>query len=150
MRPLLVASIVALVLPATAASQPIQTPSEFFGFEIGTAGELARYPKVLEYLIHLADRSDRVDYEVRGTTTNGHPYVLVTFSSPSNLARLDRLIEINHQLSDPRGLADADARALTREGVPFYFLYATIHSTEVGNGQSNHQDCPSPGDRGLP
>ena len=136
MRPLLVASIVALVLPATAASQPIQTPSEFFGFEIGTAGELARYPKVLEYLIHLADRSDRVDYEVRGTTTNGHPYVLVTFSSPSNLARLDRLIEINHQLSDPRGLADADARALTREGVPFYFLYATIHSTEVGNGQS--------------
>ena len=25
---------------------------------------------------------------------------------------------------------------LAREGVPFYFLYATIHSTEVGNGQA--------------
>ena len=135
-RRLIVASVAALLLPAAAASQPIATPSEFFGFEIGTDGELARYPKVLEYLRHLADRSERVDYQVRGTTTNGHPYVLVTFSAKANLNRLDRLVEINHQLSDPRSLPQAEARALTREGVPFYFIYATIHSTEVGNGQS--------------
>ena len=81
-------------------------------------------------------RSDRVELEHRGTTTNGHPYVLATFSSTSNLDRLDRLIEINHQLSDPRVITDDDAADLTREGVPFYFLYATIHSTEVGNGQT--------------
>ena len=71
-----------------------------------------------------------------GTTTDGHPYVLVKFSSKTNLDRLDRLVEINHRLADPRGLSDSDARPLTREGVPFYFLYATIHSTEVGNGQT--------------
>ena len=130
------ASVLALALPAAAESQPIDTPSQFFGFEIGTDGELARYPKVLEYLIHLADRSERVNYEVRGTTTNGHPYVLVTVSAKANLDRLDRLVEINHQLSDPRGLPETEAGALTLEGVPFYFLYATIHSTEVGNGQS--------------
>ena len=131
----LVAAIV-LLLPTVASSQSIQHPTEFFGFEIGTDGELARYPRVLEYLRHLADRSDRVRYEVRGTTTNGHPYALVTFSSVSNLDRLPRLIEINHRLANPRGLTDAEAHALTREGVPFYFLYATIHSTEVGNGQT--------------
>ena len=118
------------------SAQSIQSPTEFFGFEIGTDGELARYPKVLEYLQHLADRSDRVELEHRGITTNGHPYVLATFSSTSNLDRLDRLIEINHQLSDPRGITDDGAADLTREGVPFYFLYATIHSTEVGNGQT--------------
>ena len=133
---LCLASVLALALPAAAESQPIDTPSEFFGFEIGTDGELARYPKVLEYLIHLADRSERVNYEVRGTTTNGHPYVLVTFSAKTNLDRLARLVEINHQLSDPRGLPETEAGALTREGVPFYFLCATIHATEVGNGQS--------------
>ena len=135
-RRLFLASALALALPAAAESQPIDTPSEFFGFEIGTDGELARYPKVLEYLLHLADRSERVNYEVRGTTTNGHPYVLVTFSAKANLDRLDRLVKINHQLSDPRGLPETEAHALTREGVPFYFLYATIHSTEVGNGQT--------------
>ena len=121
----------------TAASDSgITPPAEFFGFEIGTDGELARYPRVLEYLQHLAGGSDRVTYAPRGTTTNGNPYVLVTISSQANLDRFDRLVEINRQLADPRGLSEDEARALTREGVPFYFLYATIHSTEVGNGQS--------------
>ncbi len=126
----------AAVLPHIAWAQVIETPPEFFGFEMGTDGELARYPKVLEYLQHLAERSDRVQYKVRGTTTNGHPYVLITFSAPSNLNRLDRLVEINHRLADPRELSKDEAKGLTREGVPFYFLYATIHSTEVGNGQA--------------
>ena len=62
--------------------------------------------------------------------------MLATISSPANLARMDRLVEINHRLNDPRGLSEADAMALAREGVPFYFLYATIHSTEVGNTQT--------------
>ena len=129
-------SLSVVAWPSSASAQSIQTPIEFFGFEIGTDGELARYPRVLEYLQHLAERSDRVEFEQRGTTTNGHPYVLATFSSESNLDRLDRLIEINHQLSDPRVGTDEEAMNLTREGVPFYFLYATIHSTEVGNGQT--------------
>ena len=122
--------------PAAAPAQPIAAPAEFFGFEIGADGELARYPKVLEYLRHLADRSDRVRYEQRGTSTNGHPYVLVTLSAKSNLDRLDRLIAINHRLADPRGLPESEAKALAQEGVPFYFLYATIHANEVGNGQA--------------
>ena len=121
---------------AGARAQEIPLPTEYFGFEIGTDGEMARYPRILEYLQLLADRSDRIDYEQRGLTTLGNPYVLATISSPENLARLDRLIEINHLLNDPRGLSEADAMQLAQEGVPFYFLYATIHSTEVGNTQT--------------
>jgi hypothetical protein len=119
-----------------AVAQEIPHPTDFFGFAIGTDGELARYPRILDYLQLLATESDRVEYERRGTTTLGNPYVLATVSSPANLARLDRLVEINHRLNDPRGLSEADALALAREGVPFYFLYATIHSTEVGNTQT--------------
>ncbi len=139
---LFIAALLLLASPwpvATQESAPedgIVPPSDYFGFEIGTDGELARYPVVLEYLQQLAARSDRVTYAPRGTTTNGNPYVLVTISAPANLDRLDRLVEINHRLAEPRGLTEAEARALTREGVPFYFLYATIHSTEVGNGQA--------------
>ncbi|MGH9336146.1 MAG: M14 family zinc carboxypeptidase, partial [Vicinamibacteria bacterium] len=33
-------------------------------------------------------------------------------------------------------MSDVEAKALIEEGRPFYFLYATIHSTEVGNGQA--------------
>jgi hypothetical protein len=125
-----------LVLAAGASGQTIQTPAEFFGFELGTDGEMARYPKILEYLQRVASSSDRVLYEELGKTTQGNAYVLLTISSPENLARLDRLVAINRRLADPRGLAEAEAMALAQEGRPFYFLYATIHSTEVGNGQA--------------
>ena len=54
---------------------------------------MARYPKVLEYLQHLAANSDRVTFEELGKSTMGHPYVLVKMSSPENLARMDRLVE---------------------------------------------------------
>ena len=133
---LLAVAALLFVLPAAAGAQAVPTPAQYFGFEMGTDGELVRYPKVLEYLRLLEDRTGRVEYEHRGTTTDGNPYVLVKFSSRANLDRLDRLIEINHRLADPRGLSEDRARTLAREGVPFYFVYATIHSTEVGPGQA--------------
>ena len=138
MRSLKSAIILALVLaliPAIAAAQT-QTPEQFFGFKLGSDGELARYPKVVEYLQHLAKTTDRVKFEALGKTTMGNDYVLAILSSPQNLAKLNRLVEINHRLADPRGLSEQEAQSLINEGRPFYFLYATIHSTEVGNGQA--------------
>jgi hypothetical protein len=122
--------------PPLAAQAGLQTPEQFFGFRPGADGELARYPKVLEYFQLAATSTDRVRYQELGTTTMGHAYALVTISSPQNLARFDRLVEINRRLADPRGLSDAEARKLSAEGRPFYLLYATIHSTEVSNGQA--------------
>ena len=56
--------------PAPASAQ-VQTPEQFFGFTIGADGELARYPKVLEYFQLLAKQTDRVKYEEIGKTTMG-------------------------------------------------------------------------------
>jgi hypothetical protein len=116
-------------------AQP-QSPERFFGFGIGTDGELARYPKILEYLQHLAKTTNRLQYKEVGKTTMGNPYVLATISAPENLAKLDRLVEINRRLADPRGLTANEARKLADEGRAFMFLYASIHSTEVGNTQA--------------
>ena len=134
-RMVLALMLVALLAPAPAGAQA-QTPEQFFGFRIGADGELARYPKVLEYLQHLAKVTDRFKYEEIGKSTMGNPYVLTTISSPENLARLDKLVDINRRLADPRGLSEAEAMTLAREGRPFYLLFTTIHSTEVGNMQA--------------
>ena len=75
-------------------------------------------------------------FEVIGKTTMGNDYALLRISSPQNLAKFDRLVEINRRLADPRGLSDAEAQKLAAEGKPFYLVYATIHSTEVSNGQA--------------
>jgi hypothetical protein len=131
---LLLSLLVALASPALA--QQVPTPEQFFGFRPGAEGELARYPKVLEYFQQLAKSTDRVKYEELGQTTLGNAYAIVRISAPQNLARFDRLVEINRRLADPRGLTDAQAQALAAEGKPFYLLYATIHSTEVSNGQA--------------
>jgi hypothetical protein len=132
------ASIGARQAPAAQAQPPsgVQSPQQFFGFRIGTDGELARYPKVLEYFQHLAKTTNRIKYQELGKTTMGNPYVLATISAPENLAQVDTLIAINRRLADPRGLSDAEAKKLAQEGRAFYLLYATIHSTEVGNGQA--------------
>jgi hypothetical protein len=131
----LILTVAIALAPAVAAAQT-QTPEQFFGFKLGTDGELAKYPKVVEYLQHLAKTTDRVKFEVLGKTTMNNDYVLAMISSPQNLAKIDRLTEINRRLADPRGLSEQEAQALVAEGRPFYFLYATIHSTEVGNGQA--------------
>lgn len=137
----LIASAALAIAALTLAGQPLdaqqtQAPEKFFGFRIGTDGELARYPRILEYLQHLAKTTNRIKYEELGKTTMGHPYVLATISAPENLAKLERLIAINRQLADPRGLSPADAKRLAQEGRAFYFVYGTIHSTEVGNTQA--------------
>jgi hypothetical protein len=134
-RSLLVASL-ALALSGPALAQSVPSPEQFFGFKIGSDGELARYPKILEYFALLAKQTDRVKFEVIGKTTMGNDYALLRISSPENLAKFDRLVEINRRLADPRGLSDAEAQKLTAEGKPFYLVYATIHSTEVANGQA--------------
>ncbi len=54
------------------AQQAVTPPEQFFGFKIGADGELARYPKILEYFQLLAKPTDRVKYEEIGKTTMGN------------------------------------------------------------------------------
>ena len=47
---------IAIAAPALAQQRRVQNPETFFGFKMGTDGELARYPRVLEYLLQHAGR----------------------------------------------------------------------------------------------
>src|SRR5262245_8834436 len=115
-RNLAMAASLLLLASAPQARAAVQTPEQFFGFKIGTDGELARYPKVVEYLQHLAANSERVKFRELGRTTLDNAFVLATFSSPQNLARFDDLVKINRRLADPRTLTEAEARKLSVEG----------------------------------
>ncbi|MEU3186680.1 M14 family zinc carboxypeptidase [Streptomyces sp. NPDC006923] len=114
----------------------IPAPADYFGTPIGTDGYLAQWSRMVPYFQLIGARSDRVKYEEIGKTTQGHPYVLLTISSPKNLANLDKLVATNARLADPRGLSEAEAKKLATKGKPFYYVQAGIHSTEVGNSQA--------------
>src|SRR4051794_30655599 len=119
-----------------AVTKPIPTPEQYFGFRIGSEGKLATWDKMVPYFELISANSTRVLFERVGDTTNGNPYVLLTISAKKNLDRLDDLVAMNSKLADPRGLSPTQAQSLATEGLPFYFVQAGIHSTEVGNSQA--------------
>ncbi|MGP4020381.1 M14 family metallopeptidase [Saccharopolyspora sp. 5N708] len=132
-----VIALVAPVLPPTAAAAPsIPNPEQYFGFRIGSDGRLAMLDQMVPYFQLIADRSNRVNYEEVGRTTQNNPYLMLTISSKKNLDNLDRLVQINNRLADPRGLSPTEAESLAREGKPFYYVQAGIHANEVGNSQA--------------
>src|SRR5882757_8722279 len=130
-------ALAAPVLPTAASAAPgIPGPEQYFGFRIGSDGRLATFDTMNAYFKLIAQRSNKVDIEEVGKTTLGNPYQMLTITSKKNLDNLDRLVEINSRLADPRGLSPTEAEKLAREGKPFYYVQAGIHSNEVGNPQA--------------
>jgi len=125
-RPLLHVVVTALAVVAVATPSAQQalppTPASVFGFEPGTDDRLAGYSQVVEYLRQVDAASERVTIFEAGPTTGGRVFVYAVISSPANLRNLDRLREINRRLAHPRGLSDADARALAAEGRAFVHI----------------------------
>src|ERR1043166_3188067 len=92
-RPFVLSFITAVVVavglfsPAVSASAPyadkalsasaksLPTPKSFFGFAMGTSGQLATHDKMMSYLKLASTKSNRVDYHVAGKTTMGNDYV---------------------------------------------------------------------------
>ncbi len=113
----------------------IPTPAAYFGVEIGDPGVLIKHGEILEYYRQLERLTDRVKIKVIGESTDGRPFYYAIVTSPENHARLGELMEMNHKLYDPRGVSDADAQRIIRDGKTFVIANHQIHSTEVGASQ---------------
>jgi hypothetical protein len=125
------------VAPAALAQEAagIPRPAEVIGFRPGEDYKLADNDQLLAYYRRLADASDRVRMEEIGRSTAGRPMVLLTISSPENLARLGEWRAISERLGRARGLTDDQARALARQGKAVVWIDAGLHSTEVATSQ---------------
>jgi len=77
----------------------IPTPGEIIGFEVGE--KHVSHDQLVKYMYVLAESSDRLQIERYGWTYEHRPLLLLTFSSPENLADIEN-IRISHlKLSDP-------------------------------------------------
>ena len=125
-------SAAALLAPSAPAATVVPSPESVLGFTPGEDRRLADWSQVLEYLKALDAASDRVSVEEVGKTTQGRPFVIVTVTSEANHARLEELRRANARLLDPRGLGEAEAEQLVRDGKTVVAMAFSIHSTEVG------------------
>ncbi|MFU8811439.1 MAG: M14 family zinc carboxypeptidase [Balneolaceae bacterium] len=121
LRHVFLALFIAVVLPALSHSQTslsdylpdhltydpsIPTPSEIVGHEVGEWH--ITHDKLVYYMRAVAEASDRVEYHEYAHTHEGRPLIMLTVSSPQNLASIDRIRETHLQLRDPDISADLD------------------------------------------
>jgi hypothetical protein len=136
MRTIHLSVCLALALaPFVQAQSGITAPKTHFGFELTGDGTFAMWDQEVAYYEKLAKESDRIDLQVLGKSTLGRPFIMLTISSPQNLAKADRYKEISRQMADPRGLTPQQIDALAAEGRAVVLVTLGLHSTEVASSQ---------------
>ena len=79
----------------------IPTPQSVLGFNVGDWH--VSHDKLSEYMKALAQASDRISIENRGTTYEGRPLLLLTITSPKNHKNIDQIQKQHMLLSEPEG-----------------------------------------------
>jgi Zinc carboxypeptidase len=126
--------VVALALLASpAAARDVPTPASVLGFTPGDDRKLADWAQITGYFRRLDAASDRVRVDEVGKTTEGRPFLIVTFTSVANMARLEEIRRDNLRLADPRGLREDEEAAIVLRGKAIVAANYAIHSTEVGS-----------------
>jgi hypothetical protein len=137
LRPLVIALLFCLVGPSIGWTQSrIPSPREYLGFEVGEDRKLADWDQITNYFTLLDRSSDRILVQELGKTTEGRPFIMAVISSAENLAQLDRVRAQQARLADPRGLSEAEAETLIRQGKVVVLITCNIHSTEVASAQT--------------
>jgi hypothetical protein len=124
-----------LMTRTAAAQSRVTSPEKFFGYQLGSDRHIARWDKIVEYYKLLAKENDKIRVIDMGPATMGNSFLLVIISSPNNLAKLERLREINLKVSDPRGLTEQEIKKLTGEGRAVICQSMSLHATEIGGTQ---------------
>jgi hypothetical protein len=135
LRIIFVFLLLAFLFPTLRAQEKITTPQDFFGFQMGADRKMARWDKIVDYFMLLEKESSKIKVINMGPSTMGNPFLLVIISSPDNLARLDRLQEINAAISDPRSFSEQEIKKMVSEGKAVISQSMSMHSTEIGPTQ---------------
>jgi hypothetical protein len=133
----------ALVLQGGALAQTaprITTPKEALGGHApGDDYFLANYDQTTAYWKKLATESDRMKLVSLGKSAEGREIWMAIVSSPENLKNLEHQRDISRRLALAKGLTDAQAHTLAREGKAMVWIDGGLHASEVSSAQSQIQ-----------
>ncbi|MBM3789948.1 MAG: hypothetical protein FJW35_06300 [Acidobacteria bacterium] len=116
------------------ASKTVPAPDKVLGYVIGAPDRLTYTKDINRYMRELGKTSPRVRVDTIGLSDEGREMLAVIISDEANLAKLERIKQVNARLADPRGIRDdAEAASLLSETVPIYWISGSIHSSETGS-----------------
>lgn len=111
-------------------NEKIPTPKSIIGHEIGQWH--ISHDKLTRYMYELAASSDRIHIENRGSTFEGRPLILLTISSPKNLADIHR-IKIEHMK-----LTESNSSILDLGSMPIVVYQGfSIHGNEPSGANAS-------------
>ncbi len=110
----------------------IPTPKDVLGYYIGAPAKLTYYADILKYYRALAKATPRVKIETIGKSDEDRELVVVWVSSEENIKNLQHNRDNLAKIADPRGMSDAQIRALITSTKPHYHLMGGLHSGETG------------------
>ena len=116
-------------------SETIPSPESFFGFQLGSDRNIARWDRIVEYFDLLNSQGENIQVINMGPTTEGNPFLLAIISSVRNLAELDELRQINAQIMDPRGLSETKINRLIKKGRVVVCQSMSLHASEISATQ---------------
>jgi len=114
-------------------SSCVPAPDTYLGHIVGAPDVLDHVAEINGYMHLLASRSPRVRVFSMGQSEEGREMILVAIADEATLQNLDRYRTITARLADPRGLGDAEVKALVEVGKPIYWATGSIHSPETGS-----------------
>ncbi len=132
-----------LIVPAllilagfSSAGAQVPSPEAFYGFRMGTDGQLASWTEIKEYFQKVDAASDRVQLMELGPTTSGDRMIGAFVSAPDNIRNLAAIEAANRRLSDPRSLSDDEAQRIADTQKAVLAIGCSIHATEIGATQA--------------
>ncbi|HEX4164343.1 MAG TPA: M14 family metallopeptidase, partial [Bryobacteraceae bacterium] len=116
-----------------AAAATIPTPESHFGHPIGVDRVLLDWDQVVSYFQDLQKASPLIQVERVGKTVEGRPFIAAVISSPENMKHLDKYLDIQHRLADPRITPPAEAEKLFGQAKNVVLITCSIHASEVAS-----------------
>jgi hypothetical protein len=129
------AILLVLFLPPTLAQQPLTSPRQQFGSNIGDDYFLVNYSQMIDYWKKLDQESDRLRLVDIGKTSEGRTMTMAIITSAENQRSLDRYQDISRRLARAENLTEAQARALAAEGKAVVWIDGGLHSNETLGAQ---------------
>jgi len=115
------------------AEEKIPSPEHILGFKVGQDFKLANWSQITNYFDELVAFSPKAKVFDLGESTLGRRFIMVVISSPSNMARLNEIREIQKKLYDPRRYQPGEKDELIRQGKAVVLVACSIHSTEIAS-----------------
>ncbi|MFL6452081.1 MAG: M14 family metallopeptidase [Bryobacteraceae bacterium] len=114
----------------------VPTPESHFGHPIGVDRVLLDWDQVVSYFYKLEKSSPSIRVKEIGKTAEGRPFIQAIISSPQTMKQLDKYLDIQRRLADPRVTPPNVAEPLFAQGKNIVLMTCSIHATEVASTHS--------------